>query len=763
MRRATRVLVSGVATALACAVVLVAAFAGRLPGLHGDRDASDLVPGLLQVQPGLRGAVSLGNGVYVQFGLGGLLVTRQSATVWRGVDQASPFTAGLGHLAWSDAGTSESSGWEAHDGPHWQVREQVDRTLGNLQVTGRTLSDRNVVYTGRIFHDQPRGADSLPFRLTITRREPDSRIVMDVQVPGADAVAMHAYRRPGWSMRGAGVQGDQVLLRDGRYPILVRGTGVHDTAGASLGPVPMLLSSASNGFAVDGTGYTTLDLRHQGRVDTTVWQPELSVRLYDGTPVQMVSQHSSDAGRLHPLPVWATSGAVVGVRGSTQRVLDAAVQLLDANAVLAAVLVQDGGERPRYPGWHALVDRLSAKDVRVLTSVSPSLALRARASRPTDEQQLLATARDRGFLVTDASGRSVQVRTPDPDVGSVPGALIDLTNPAAVTWYTTVLADRMRDERLSGWQVLGGAELPPNARLAEGSAATEHNAWPARWAAMTRQACVDAGRPDCLLLQDTASERATDVGAFGLGQLATDWSQRGLGAVLPATLNAGVAGLTVVAAPVGGTSTVTSWSGRAQERTDELLARWAELASMGSLLVTSDGDRPDANKQVWDSPARLAAFAHTSRVFAALAQYRRSAVRQAVVDGLPVVRPLWLEDPELSQDRTAEQFMFGDSLLVVPVLKAGQRAVQASLPPGTWVDLFTGERHVVGPPSAVPSAQASTATDLATPQEVTLAAPVGRAVVLYREGDDDGAAARRALAGADLLVPTSPPASVPQP
>jgi alpha-glucosidase (family GH31 glycosyl hydrolase) len=107
--------------------------------------------------------------------------------------------------------------------------------------------------------------------------------------------------------------------------------------------------------------------------------------------------------------------------------------------------------------------------------------------------------------------------------------------------------------------------------------------------------------------------------------------------------------------------------------------------------------------------------------------------------------------------------MFGGSLLVVPVLTAGQRAVQASLPPGTWVDLFTGERHVVGPPPAVPTSQASTATDVATPQQVTLAAPLGRPVVLYREGDDDGSAARRALAGAGLLVPVSTPAGVPQP
>jgi alpha-glucosidase (family GH31 glycosyl hydrolase) len=751
-----------VATVAACAALLAAAFAGELPGLGGRQDASDLVPGLLQVEPGLRGAVSLGNGVYVQFGLGGLLVTRQSGTVWRGVDQASPFTAAIGHLRWRDGASSES-GWAAHDGPQWRVREAVERSLGNLRITGRALSDRAVVYTGRIFHAHPDDPDALPFRLTISRREPDSRIVMDVHVPGADAVAMHAYRRNGWTMRGAGGQGDKTLLQQGRYPVLARGTGVQDEEGASLSPLPVLLTSASNGFALDGTGYATLDLRHQGRLDATVWQPDLSVRLYDGSPVQMVSQHTSDAGRMHPLPVWATSGAIVSVRGSTQRVLDTAVRLLDANAVLAAVLVQDGGERSRYPRWHEMVDRLSAKDVRVLTSVSASLALTPRTSGPADEASLLVVARSRDYLVTGTDGRPLRVAVPDPDAGSVPGVLIDLTNPAAVRWYTQVLADRMRDERVSGWQVLGGAELPRTARLAHGSPADEHNAWPGRWAALTRQACVDAGRPDCLLLQDTADERSVrDVGAFGLGQLATDWTDRGLGAVLPATLNAGLSGMTIVSAPVGGTSEVSSWSGRPRQRSDELLQRWAELATFSPLLVASDGDRPDDMAQVWDSPARLAAFAHSSRVFAALAQYRRAALRQASRDGLPVVRPLWLQEPGLSQDRTVQEYVFGDSLLVVPVLAAGQRAVRASLPPGTWVNLFTGERYQVGEPAPVPSAQASTATDAATPQEVAIAAPLGRPVVLYRQGDDDGEDARQALAGAGLLVQLAPPAGVPK-
>ena len=748
---------------LVCVVALAlsaAALSWQAPRLREWRDASDLEPGLLQVTPGLQGAVSLGNGVYVQLSTGGLLVTRESATVFRSVDHGAPVTAALGHLEWraDDATTASSSGWAAHDGPRWQVREVVDHALGNVTVTDRQLSPTSVQYTGRVFADSPDGPLSRAFSLTVTRRSRDSRVLLDVRVPGADAVAVHTFRRDGYVYRGGGAQRGELLLREGRYPMLTRSTDLGADLTASLAPVPVIFSSASSGFALDSRAYSVLDLRHGGRVDATVWQDRLQARLYDGTPTQLVSQHSSDAALMPRLPVWSTRGAVVAVRGGEQHVLGAALKLLGADTALAAVLVRDGGERPRYPGWHRLVDRLAAKDVRVLTSVAPSLAATPRAGGPADEPQLLAFARAHQYLVTDAAGRPVPVRTPDPDVGSVRGYLVDLTNPEATRWYTDVLTARMRAERLSGWQVLGGDELPASARLFAGQPLIEHDAWPRRWSAVTRQACVRAGRPDCLLLQSTADERTpASVGSFGLGRQAADWSQQGLGGALAATVNAGLSGMTITHSAVGGSAPTSTWWGRRDSRTDELLARWAELETFGPLLVTDDGDHPDRLPQVWDAPQRLAAFARMSRVFAALGPYRDAAVVQASRDGVPVVRPLWLAEPGLTQASTGAEYLFGDTFVVAPVLKPGQGSVQVALPPGRWVELFTGRVHEVGPARSRPPGEpgANEAPDpqttLATPQQLRIDAPVGRPVVLYRADDRAGARVRAALVTSGVL------------
>jgi sulfoquinovosidase len=766
MRVSTRVATAlGGAAALALLASLVV---WASPAAQRRADEADLEPGLLQVEPNLRGSVSLGNAVYVRLDPGGLVVTRLSTEIWRGVANGATVTAGLGRLRWRGGpGDTSGNASERDSGEALRAREIVDRSLGNLSITDRRLGDRRVVYAGRVFADSPNGPDSRPVTITVTRRAGDSRVLLDVDVPGADVVALHAYRRAGFTYRGLGVQRAGVPLADRRYPMTTGppGGAPGGAAGAGPGtdpvlsraPVPMVLASTSTGFAIDPAPYASVDLRHDGRLDAVVWGGRLQARVYDGTPAQIMSQHTNDVGRAPALPTWATSGAVVGVRGSTAYVRSAVQRLQRADAAIAAVLVRDGGDRTRYPDWPTLVDRLSASDVRVLTSVSPALALRPRPGGPGDEPALLATARAHGWLVEGSDGTPVRVPVADPDVGSVPGALVDLLDPAAVDWYTRVLADRMRHERISGWAVEGGDELPPATRTALGDAGLARQVWPSRWAALVRAACQRADRPDCLLLQSTAGEDTVgQAGAISTGREATDWTDAGLGGALTAELNGGVSGLTLLHSPVGGVAGTTDWWGRRRRRSDELLQRWTELATFGPVLRTEDGDRPAEQAQVWGTPARAAAFAQLTRIFAALADYRRASVRRAGEDGMPVVRPLWLDDPEMGQDAGREEFRFGRSMVVVPVLRPGQRSVRAELAPGQWIELLTGRVHRV---RAIPSASGSRPTSAlpdGRPAEVTVRpvaidAPLGRPVVLLRVDDPDAAGLRTALRSAGLV------------
>lgn len=60
------------------------------------------------------------------------------------------------------------------------------------------------------------------------------------------------------------------------------------------------------------------------------------------------------------------------------------------------------------------------------------------------------------------------------------------------------------------------------------------------------------------------------------------------------------------------------------------------------------------------------------------------------------MRPLWYEFPEATDAYDVQsEFMFGDSMLVAPVLEAGAASVEAYLPTAArWFDAHTGQEVV---------------------------------------------------------------------
>ena len=68
----------------------------------------------------------------------------------------------------------------------------------------------------------------------------------------------------------------------------------------------------------------------------------------------------------------------------------------------------------------------------------------------------------------------------------------------------------------------------------------------------------------------------------------------------------------------------------------------------------------------------------------------------AHTESVPILRPLYLQYPQLEQAyQHSHEYFFGEEMLVAPVLDpSGNRTVY--LPPGQWIDFFTGQRHQGG-------------------------------------------------------------------
>jgi alpha-glucosidase/alpha-D-xyloside xylohydrolase len=77
--------------------------------------------------------------------------------------------------------------------------------------------------------------------------------------------------------------------------------------------------------------------------------------------------------------------------------------------------------------------------------------------------------------------------------------------------------------------------------------------------------------------------------------------------------------------------------------------------------------------------------------------YLYSAVRECTKTGMPIMRPLWLHFPKDPKSVSCEdEYLWGQSVLVVPVVEKGASTRRVYLPPATWYDFWTGERHEGG-------------------------------------------------------------------
>src|SRR2546421_6355637 len=77
-----------------------------------------------------------------------------------------------------------------------------------------------------------------------------------------------------------------------------------------------------------------------------------------------------------------------------------------------------------------------------------------------------------------------------------------------------------------------------------------------------------------------------------------------------------------------------------------------------------------------------------------LMPYLYSAVREATLTGVPVMRSLWLhypDDPEAV--RRGDEYLWGRDILVAPVVEKGATSRRLYLPRGHWFDFWTSERH----------------------------------------------------------------------
>jgi len=158
----------------------------------------------------------------------------------------------------------------------------------------------------------------------------------------------------------------------------------------------------------------------------------------------------------------------------------------------------------------------------------------------------------------------------------------------------------------------------------------------------------------------------------------------------PMLLNLGLSGFGMSGADVGG------FAGTPQP---DLLTKWIELGTFQPI------DRNHTAKGTGDQEPWVHGTEHESirRRYIEeryrLLPYLYTTAEEMSRNGLPIVRPLFLEFPSATEDGhpldldAPNQFLFGPSLLVAPFRFPDELdSYGVVLPPGDWFDYWTGER-----------------------------------------------------------------------
>jgi alpha-glucosidase len=158
-------------------------------------------------------------------------------------------------------------------------------------------------------------------------------------------------------------------------------------------------------------------------------------------------------------------------------------------------------------------------------------------------------------------------------------------------------------------------------------------------------------------------------------------------------LSLGVSGLPFVGSDVGGFAGYPS---------AELYTRWLEVGIFHPFFWTHTLDKV-RTLDPWSFGFDHEVINRRSiELRYRLLPYFYNAFYQETQTGLPIMRPLFLHDPadEKSMDPTPSgqnnEFMFGDDLLVAPVVTEGEFRRKVYLPKGTWFD-FGSDEAFVGP------------------------------------------------------------------
>ena len=334
--------------------------------------------------------------------------------------------------------------------------------------------------------------------------------------------------------------------------------------------------------------------------------------------------------------------------------------------------------KEKYPDAPAMLKRLEDQGVKVITIIDPGVK------------------EDPGYEVYD-DGLEKQIfaitETGDTYIGQVwPGdtAFPDFANKQAREWWGALNAEHVKSGLAGIWNDMNepatGDKDPMPMRFDRGRFEHErfHNQYAMLMAMGTTEGLLKAmPNKRTFVLSRAGSAGIQRYAANWMGDNMSRWDHLKLSISMGAGL--GMSGQPFVGADIGGF---------AEDTNAELYTRWIQygaltpFARVHSVINTID-------QYPWSFGDEVLGYAREAlKLRYRLLPYIYSAFTVASKSGNPVQRPMLFDfQYDKGLPECDDQYMFGQHLLVAPIVEPGQTSRPVYLPEGEWYDFHTDEYY----------------------------------------------------------------------
>ncbi len=473
--------------------------------------------------------------------------------------------------------------------------------------------------------------------------------------------------------------------------------------------IPFVLSNRGYGFLWNNPAVGRVEFADNVTRWTASQARGIDYFLTAGAPAQILARYADATGHAPRLPGWASGFWQSKLRYRTQEELLEVAREHRRRGLPLSVIVADffhwtamGDYRfdpAEWPDPPAMIRELEEIGVHLMVSIWPTIS-------PLSENY--PALRDGGMLVGTDQGVEFHgtIRDKGMDV-PMPVAFYDPTNPRTREFIWSVAKRNYHDLGVHVWWLDAcEPEIEPghhgNLVYHAGPGAEVAGIYPRENARIFAEGMAADGAGTVLLCRSAWAGQQRYSAAVWSGDIPATWES--LRQQVRAGLSIGVAGIPWWTTDIGG------FHGGDARDDDyrELVVRWFQYGAFCPLFRLH-GDREPRIPTGWDmtgGPNEVWSFGDEAyRIIREvllmrerLRPYLHEQLDRASAEGLPAMRPLFVDFPDDEQAWTVEdEFLFGPDVLVAPVIEAGARRRFVYLPEGaSWTHVWSGRVHEGG-------------------------------------------------------------------